>query len=57
MITACCNCLKVRNKAGEWLDIDLDRDQEGVSHGICQECADKLYPEYSKRLYDATKGD
>ncbi len=46
MITACCNCLRVRNDAGEWIDCDLDRNEPNVSHGICEACARKLYPEY-----------
>jgi len=50
MITACCNCHKVLNEAGVWIEADIDPATPNISHGICPECTRKLYPELADDL-------
>jgi len=49
----CASCKKIRDDKGYWNQIEsyLKR-HSGVefSHGICPECAEKLYPDYYKRI-------
>ena len=44
IITICCNCYRLKNDAGAWVDIDIDQEYQNISHGICPECARELYP-------------
>ena len=42
------SCKKIREKDGSWSQIERyigDRSETEFSHGICPECAKKLYPE------------
>ena len=44
----CSNCKKIRDDKGYWNQIELyirDRSEAEFSHGICPECAKKLYPD------------
>jgi PAS domain S-box-containing protein len=48
LLPICSNCKKVRNDQGYWEQIEVYiRDHSGAdfSHGICPECAKKLYPD------------
>jgi PAS domain-containing protein len=52
MLPICASCKKVRDDAGYWNRIeDYMRDHADVqfSHGICPECAARIYPEYMGR--------
>ncbi|MFH1136196.1 MAG: PAS domain S-box protein [Pseudomonadota bacterium] len=54
-IPICANCKKIRTDEGYWEQIEKyisDRTDARFSHGICQECARKLYPE----LYEGRDG-
>jgi len=45
----CANCKKIRDDEGYWQQIEKyveERSDARFSHGICPECAKKLYPEY-----------
>jgi CRP-like cAMP-binding protein len=45
----CASCKKIREKDGSWIPIEAyisDRSETEFSHGICPECAKKLYPEF-----------
>lgn len=47
----CASCKKIRNDQGSWVQIEeyiRDHSEAEFSHGICQECAKKLYPEFYK---------
>lgn len=47
----CASCKKIREKDGSWIPIEAyisDRSETEFSHGICPECAKKLYPEFYK---------
>lgn len=45
----CANCKKIRDDEREWQQIEnyiQEHSQAGFRHGICPECAQKLYPEF-----------
>lgn len=47
----CANCKKIREEDGSWTSIEeyiRDHSETEFSHGICPDCAKKLYPEYYK---------
>jgi uncharacterized PurR-regulated membrane protein YhhQ (DUF165 family) len=47
----CANCKKIRDDKGYWNRIEAyiqEHSDAQFSHGICPECAKKLYPEYYK---------
>lgn len=46
MLPLCANCKKFRTEDGQWLPIEkylIDSGAPTLTHGICPECADKLY--------------
>lgn len=48
LIPICSNCRKVRDSDGYWKKVEqyiTERTHSNFSHGICEECAHKLYPE------------
>jgi PAS domain-containing protein len=52
MLPICASCKKIRDDAGYWSQIETYiRKHAGVefSHGICPECAEKLYPEFMNK--------
>jgi hypothetical protein len=49
LLPICASCKKVRDDQGYWNQIEayIEANSEAqFSHGICPECAKKLYPEY-----------
>lgn len=52
LLPICSSCKKIRNDQGRWEALEAyirDRSDAEFSHGICPECAHKLYPElYAK---------
>ena len=49
MLPICASCKKIRNDDGYWSQIEVyirDHTNTEFSHGICPECAQKLYPGY-----------
>jgi hypothetical protein len=49
-IPICASCKKVRDDQGYWNQIEKyirDRSEAEFSHGICPDCAEKLYPDYN----------
>ncbi|MGC8658645.1 MAG: response regulator [Desulfomonilaceae bacterium] len=47
----CSSCKKIRNDKGYWEQIESyirDHSEAQFTHGICPECARKLYPEFFK---------
>ena len=49
ILPICANCKKIRDDQGYWRQIEQyisDHSDARFSHGICQECAKLLYPEY-----------
>ena len=49
LLPICSNCNRIRDDKGYWRQIEgslLDRPDKNFTHGICPQCARKLYPEY-----------
>jgi predicted RNase H-related nuclease YkuK (DUF458 family) len=47
LLPICASCKKIRNDKGYWEQMEVymrDRSGAEFSHGICPECAEKLYP-------------
>lgn len=48
LLLICSSCKKIKDEKGNWQSIEKyirDRSEAVFSHGICSECAKKLYPE------------
>lgn len=48
LIPVCAGCKRVRDDKGYWLAVDTylrDAAGKGVTHGLCGECVERLYPE------------
>ena len=51
MLPICASCKKIRDDKGYWNQIESyigDHSEAEFSHGICPDCAKKLYPEFYK---------
>ena len=49
ILPICSYCKKIRDDKGYWNQIEKyisDHSEAGFSHGICPECAKKMYPDY-----------
>ena len=50
-MSICASCKKVKEADGQWVSLEQiisDKSDLQFSHGICPECAQKLYGEYLK---------
>ena len=50
ILPICASCKKIRDEEGNWHEIDSyirDRSEAEFSHGVCPECAERLYPEFN----------
>ena len=50
IIPICASCKKIRDDKEHWNQIEVyikEHSDADFSHGICPECAEKLYPEYN----------
>jgi len=53
LLPICASCKKIRDDGGYWTQIEAyirDHTEAEFSHGICPDCAKKLYPEYYKKI-------
>lgn len=44
----CASCKKIRDEQNQWINIEeyfTEHSEAEFTHGLCPECADKLYPE------------
>jgi hypothetical protein len=51
LLPICSACKKIRNGEGNWEQLEVyirDHSEADFSHGICPECIQKLYPDFSK---------
>ena len=51
ILPICMSCKKIRDDEGYWQDVAVyirDRSEAEFTHGICPDCARKLYPEFYK---------
>lgn len=49
LLPICANCKKIRDKEGAWNDLEVYlqiHSEAEFTHGICPECAQRLYPEF-----------
>jgi hypothetical protein len=49
LIPICASCKKVRNDGGYWQQVEVyirDHSEADFSHGLCPECAARLYADY-----------
>ena len=54
LLPICSACKKIRDDKGYWNQIEFyisEHSGAEFSHGICPECAKKLYPDYYKKMY------
>jgi hypothetical protein len=42
----CCRCKKIRID-NLWLDLPVEKENQDISHGICPDCTEVLYPDYA----------
>ena len=52
ILPICASCKKIRDDKGYWNQIEeyLEQHSEAqFSHGLCPECTEKLYPEFTKK--------
>jgi hypothetical protein len=57
LLPICANCKKIRDDKGYWQAVEgyiMDHTDAKFSHGVCPECAKKLYPEILKKLNNNT---
>ncbi|OGF04397.1 MAG: hypothetical protein A2509_12105 [Candidatus Edwardsbacteria bacterium RIFOXYD12_FULL_50_11] len=60
LVPICSSCKKIRNDGGYWQQVEeyvSEHTEADFSHGICDECAHKLYPQYFKDKKNKTRGD
>jgi DNA-binding response OmpR family regulator len=53
MLPICASCKKIRDDKGYWTQVETyirSHSEAEFTHGICPECAKKLYPEYYEEL-------
>jgi len=49
LFSVCASCKRIKDEKGNWQQIETyirERSEAEFSHGICPECAEKLYPEF-----------
>ena len=52
LLPICASCKKIRDDRGEWNHVESfirERAEVNFSHGICPDCAQRLYPEHYKK--------
>jgi CheY-like chemotaxis protein len=53
MLPICANCKNIRDDKGYWHQVEVyihNHSEADFSHGLCPDCAKKLYPELYKKL-------
>ena len=52
LLPICASCKKIRDEEGQWAPVEKyirERADVSFTHGICPECARRLYPEFCKK--------
>lgn len=52
ILPICASCKKIRDESGHWQSLERyigERSDATFSHGLCPDCAKKLYPQYFDR--------
>jgi PAS domain S-box-containing protein len=56
LIPVCFGCKKIRDDAGYWLAVDrylADHAGRRVTHGLCETCLERLYPDVARQMREA----
>ncbi|MBN1993555.1 MAG: hypothetical protein JW953_12720 [Anaerolineae bacterium] len=56
IIPICTSCKKIRTDEGYWQQVETyigEHSEALFSHGVCPECMEKLYPEYTQKIKEA----
>jgi len=56
LLPICSSCKKIRDDQGYWQQVEVyiqDHSDAEFSHGICPDCARKLYPDLFDKIYPA----
>lgn len=59
LLPMCSSCKKIRDDKGYWNQVEVyicEHSEAMVSHGICPECAQKLYPTFYDKINNKEKG-
>lgn len=54
LLPICASCKKIKDDQGYWSQIEAyirDHSEAEFTHGVCPECAKKLYPEYYDKVW------
>jgi len=54
LLPICASCKKIRDDKGYWNQVEtylIEHSEATFTHGICPECAKKLYPEYYDQIF------
>jgi hypothetical protein len=52
LLPICSSCKKIRDDQGYWSQLEMyikDHSKAEFSHGLCPDCAERLYPDYYKK--------
>ena len=52
LLPICASCKKIRDDKGYWQQVDTyirQRSEANFTHGICPDCAERLYPEFKMK--------
>jgi hypothetical protein len=55
LLPICSSCKNIRDESGEWKRVEAyidSRTEAKFTHGMCPDCAEKLYPEIKLRKSD-----
>lgn len=55
IIPICCSCKKIRDDEGYWHEVETyfkDHLDTSFTHGICDDCTRKLYPDLHRKLQE-----
>jgi cyanate permease len=53
LLPICAGCKKIRDEAGHWEQLEVyirEHSQAEFSHGLCQECMTRLYPDFIRQV-------
>jgi hypothetical protein len=58
LVPICCSCKKIRNDRGFWEEVERflgEHTNAQLTHHVCPDCAERLYPQYATPLPEAEK--
>jgi ligand-binding sensor domain-containing protein len=59
LLPICATCKKIRDDQGSWNEMEIyihAHSEADFTHGICPECAEKIYPGYAKKRQALASG-